>query len=264
MVKHSFRKVFFIIFLAITFSTICHSQIVETTKSNYLHFELEGALVSPLKIQPEDSYLKSGVAVGGNFAIGYSKQLNNRIGIDIGGGFGVAPFSINYNINITESSPLYPNHKSVDLKYSDYWYKYFMLYVLFEYEFYQKSNSSFGISTGINCNFFSESTNTFEDGYQMDGSQSYTFFEYYLDNIDGNIQPALKLRVFASRYLKFDKITFGITANIALLPVAEGTYTFYGLEEEDYSGTLKHWNNYIGFSIRYCLNLQKKALKQLE
>jgi hypothetical protein len=264
MVKNRLIRGPLVILLTIVNATIGFSQFDSNTNSNYLIFELEGAITSPLKIQPSDSYLKSGVAIGGNFSIGYLKQFNNRIGIVLGGGFGVAPFSINYNIDLTENSPLYPNRKSVDLKYSDYWYKYIMLYVFFDYEFYQKPNTSLGVSAGINCNFFSESTNTFEDGYQIDGSTSFTFFEYYLDNIDGTIQPAIKLRVFASRFLKYDKITFGITANIALLPVAEGTYTIYGLEEEDYSGTLKHWNNYIGFSIRYCLNLQKKALKQLE
>lgn len=264
MVKNRLTRGLLITFLAIIYSTICYSQIIENTNSNYLYFELEGALISPLSIQPSDSYLKSRAAIGGNFSIGYLKQFNNRIGIALGGGYGVAPFSIYYNIDIPESSPLYPTRETVDLKYSDYWYKYFMLYVFFDYKFYQKPNSSFGVSAGINCNFFSESINTFEYGYQINGSSSFTFFEYYLDNIDSSIQPSLKFRVFASRSLKYDKIALGITANIALLPVAEGTYSFYGLEDGNISGTLEHWNHYIGLSVRYCINLKKNELRYLD
>lgn len=236
--------------------------------NSQVRFSITPLLFDNLEFQNTGQYLiKSKQCFSGEATISYYQHIYKGFGLNIGAGFGIAAFNVNYYFksppgSIYQTGPYKEYYEYLD--YKEYCYA----QDLFTFPFsIQKvipnkkiKKLLYNLELGIKLNtkvafpyqIYAESI------YAIDDSTEVLQFDYELVNSENrNIISYFIKAGLLKMTNKFNLFQVNLIMNYSPKNIGTGWYKFYELNFDSY-GTIKQNINYIGFEFSYGWTLSKR------
>lgn len=235
--------------------------------NNQLKFSISPVLYNKLEINNTgEKLINSRPCFSGEIAISLYQYIKNGFGINIGAGFGIAPFNIKYNFkspsgSIFNTGPNKEYYDYLSFSNSTYIQDFYVFPVSIQKIFNNKKNTNHYYSCEFGIKFNKKIAYPYEisggDMYVIDDTTDAQLFNFSINNTNN--------RNIISYFIKFginnvnkkhNSFHINFVIHYSTKEIGVGWYKFYNLKYDSY-GSIKQNINYIGFEFIYGLNFRK-------
>lgn len=210
--------------------------------------------------------LKSRPLPSGEISISYYNYIKNGFGLNIGLGFGLAPFNYNYKFNppqnsIFQSGPYKDDYKTI----SNDWYEFIQEFYTLPFSVNKtictkRQNKLRFIEAGLKLNYKVAFPYTTKSGhvFQIDDTTEARLFQFTLRNTSHRTIVSYFFKYGWQKILKKQNtFQYGFVLHYSPSKIGAGSYEFSNLPYYSYGNVFQNIN-YIGFEVVYGLTTSRR------